>query len=205
MPDRIRIKVCGLSTPEAIDVAVDAGVDAGGVVLSPSPRQVTPERAVELLGRIPGYITGVAVYRHPDDDLAAQAHTALPPWVLHQSDADDFDGSLRVTPPDRRVPVIRLVDGFEDRMAAFSNRLVLIEGPDSGTGKPTDWHRASAWTDRARVIIAGGLNPDNVGEVVRTIRPFAVDVSSGVESSPGVKDAGRIRAFVAAVREVERA
>ena len=90
-------------------------------------------------------------------------------------------------------------------MARLTDQFVLIEGADSGAGDPVDWQRASAWTERVRVVIAGGLNPDNVGEVVRSLRPFAVDVSSGVESSPGVKDAGRIREFVAAVREAERA
>ncbi|MGD1916163.1 MAG: N-(5'-phosphoribosyl)anthranilate isomerase [Phycisphaerales bacterium] len=204
MHDRTRIKVCGLTTPESIDSAVEAGVDAVGVVLSPSPRQVAPQHATELLSRLPGYVAAVAVYRHPDEALVAQAGEHLPPWVLHQSDADDFAGALRATAPDRRVPVLRLVDGFEDRMARLTDQFVLIEGADSGAGDPVDWQRASAWTERVRVVIAGGLNPANVGEVVRSLRPFAVDVSSGVESSPGVKDAGRIRAFVAAVREAER-
>ncbi len=205
MPDRTRIKVCGLSTAEDVEAAIDSGVDAIGVVLSPSPRRVTPYRAAELLGGLPGYVAGVAVYRHPDAALVSQALEYLPDWALHQSDVDDFDEALRVTSPNRRVPVLRLVDGFEDRMSSFEHQTLLIEGAASGSGQPVDWQRAGAWTARSRVIIAGGLDPDNVGDVVRSIHPFAVDVSSGVESSPGVKDAGRIRAFVAAVREADQA
>ena len=203
MPDRVRIKVCGLTSPEAVEAAIDAGVDAVGVVLSPSPRQVSPERAAELLNSIPGYLAAVAVYKHPDGELAEHAFDALPIWVLHQSDAIDFDGTLSRVPIERRVSVIRAVEGFEDSMRAHEGRLVLVEGADSGTGQPADWHRAASWISRARVVIAGGLHAENVGDVVRELRPFAVDVSSGVESSPGIKDPARIRAFVAAVREAE--
>ena len=203
MPERIRIKVCGLTTPEAVDAAVDAGVDAVGVVLSPSPRRVSSDRALELLGQVPGYVAAVAVYKHPSIDLASRALDALPAWVLHQSDAADFDGPLRRVPIARRVPVVRAIDGFEGAMPRHDGRMVLVEGANSGTGQPADWHRAAGWTSRARVIIAGGLHAGNVGDLVRELRPFGVDVSSGVESSPGAKDPDKIRAFVAAVREAE--
>ena len=88
-------------------------------------------------------------------------------------------------------------------MRSHEGRLVLVEGTDSGTGLPADWHRAAGWTSRADIVIAGGLNAGNVGDVVRALRPFAVDVSSGVESSPGVKDPDKIRTFISAVREAE--
>jgi len=205
MPDRVRIKVCGLKTPEMIDAAVDAGVDAVGVVLSPSPRQVTPERAANLVSRVPGYVAAVAVYRHPDESLAADAQRALPERALHQSDAADFQGALRTVPIDRRVPVVRLGTGFDTEMARHEGSMVLVEGANSGTGREATWHDATVWIDRCSVIVAGGLNIDNVAEVVRTLRPFSVDVSSGVERELGVKDAGMIRAFVAAVREGDRA
>ena len=203
MPDRVRIKVCGLTSTEAIGSAIDAGVDAVGVVLSPSPRQVSPDEAAELLKGVSGYVAAVAVYKHPDADLAEHARRVLPPWVLHQSDATDFTGVLSAVPGDRRVPVVRAIDGFEDSMHGHKDRLVLVEGANSGTGQPADWYRAASWISRAHVIIAGGLHAGNVGRVVRELRPFAVDVSSGVESSPGVKDPAKIRAFIAAVREAE--
>ncbi len=203
MVDRVRIKVCGLTTAEMVDAAVDAGVDAIGVVLSPSPRQVTPERAADLLSRVPGYVAAVAVYRHPDAELVDHAMAVLPQWALHQSDAADFESVLHIAQVDRRVPVVRLADGFEDVMAKHTGAIVLVEGLDSGTGRPARWHDAKPWIGRCRVIIAGGLNIENVSEVVRTLRPFAVDVSSGVESSPGVKEVAMIREFVRAVREGE--
>lgn len=205
MPDRVRIKVCGLTTHEMIDAAVDAGVDAVGVVLSPSPRQVSPERAAVLLSRVPGYVAAVAVYRHPDTELANTATRVLPGWVLHQSDAADFGNALRAVQVERRVPVVRLSPDFATEMARHEGSMVLVEGADSGTGQPATWHDASPWIDRCKIIIAGGLNITNVADVVRTLRPFAVDVSSGVEREPGVKDTGLISEFVAAVREGERA
>lgn len=201
MPDRVRIKICGLTTPEMVHAAVEAGVDALGVVLSPSVRQVTPERAAELLGVLPPFVAGVAVYRHPDAGLVARAMECLPSGVLHQSDAGDFDNALACVPAHRRLPVVRLGDSFEREIAPHVGRTVLVEGQHSGSGTPAPWRLAKPWGSRCRVVIAGGLDASNVGEVVRTLRPFAVDVSSGVESSPGVKDARRIGEFVNAVRE----
>ncbi|MFI4915900.1 MAG: N-(5'-phosphoribosyl)anthranilate isomerase [Phycisphaerales bacterium JB060] len=204
MGDRVRIKICGLTTTNMVDTAVEAGVDAVGVVLSPSKRQVMPGRAATLFRILPGFVAGVAVYRHPDADLVPRALEALPPWTLHQSDADDFDGTLGAVPNDRRVPVVRLGATFERDIARHERRMVLIEGQDSGSGEAAPWHEAGPWIPRCRVIIAGGLSIKNVGEVVRTLRPFAVDVSSGVEREPGIKDAGMVREFIAAVREGER-
>lgn len=203
MPDRVRIKVCGLTTHDMVEAAVEAGVDAVGVVLSPSPRQVTPSRAAALLSGLPGYVAGVAVYRHPDHVLADAAVSSLPEWFLHQSDATDFDGPLNTVPRGRRVPVVRLGNGFDSAITKHEGSMVLVEGKDSGTGTPAPWHDAKPWMDRCRVVIAGGLGIENVSEVVRSLQPFAVDVSSGVESAPGVKDAAMIREFVQAVREGE--
>ncbi|MEQ8316438.1 MAG: phosphoribosylanthranilate isomerase [Phycisphaerales bacterium] len=205
MADRVRIKVCGLTTPEMVDACVDAGVDAVGVVLSPSPRQATPGRAAELLSHLPGYVAGVAVYRHPDAELVERAMSVLPPWTLHQSDRADFTDSLALAREDRRVPVVRLGPSFEQDIAGLDGRMVLVEGQESGSGQPAPWQDAKPWVSRCRVVIAGGLRIDNVTGVVRSLRPFAVDVSSGVEREPGVKDAGMIREFVAAVRQGERA
>lgn len=203
MPDRVRIKVCGLTTNDMVEAAVEAGVDAVGVVLSPSPRQITPELAAELISRVPEYVAAVAVYRHPDTELVERTTAALPGWVLHQSDATDFNGTLCAVSMDRRVPVVRLGDGFDTAMADHEGSIVLVEGQESGTGQPASWLDAKPWIHRCRIVIAGGLNIENVGEVVRSLQPFAVDVSSGVESAPGVKDAAMIREFVRAVREGE--
>jgi phosphoribosylanthranilate isomerase len=204
LPDRVRIKVCGLTTPEMVEACVNAGVDAVGAVLSPSKRQVTPERAAALLDTLPGLVAGVAVYRHPDAELVARALDVLPARMLHQSDASDFSGALSIVPEDRRIPVERLGPTFDRDIAAHEGRMVLVEGQASGSGETAPWHEAGPWTSRCRVIIAGGLNINNVAAVVRILRPFAVDVSSGVEGEPGVKDIGLVREFIAAVREGER-
>lgn len=204
MADRVRIKICGLTTTQMIDEVVDAGADAVGVVLSPSKRQVTPQHAAALLGGLQAFVAGVAVYRHPDAQLVAHALNALPAWAMHQSDAGDFSGALCAVPESRRVPVVRLGHTFERNIARHEGRTVLVEGRESGTGTPAPWHEASPWIERARIIIAGGLTIQNVGQVVRALRPFAVDVSSGVERQPGVKDIAMVRDFIAAVRDAER-
>jgi len=207
---RTRVKICGVTDPEQAATAA-AGADAVGVVLVESKRRVSIERAREVLGAVPAYVTRVAVYRHPEAGLVRRSVEELDP-DLHQSDAEDFEGALSLAGRGRRVAVVRVVDGFEARMerllaahADGSSRrtTVLVEGAASGSGERADWARVAAWTARCDVVLAGGLDPDNVAEAVSAVRPYGVDVSSGVERSAGVKDASLVRAFVEAVRAAD--
>ncbi len=197
---RIFVKICGLSTPRAVAAAITAGADAIGFVFAPSPRQVTPERARELCSEVSPVIVRVAVMRHP---AAAQwravAENFQPDWL--QTEAADYAG-LDVLPHIGRLPVYRDVPAL-DITAIPTDEMVLFEAAASGRGERADWQRAAQLAPGRQLVLAGGLTPENVGEAIATVRPFGVDVSSGVESKRGVKDVGLITAFIDAVRAAE--
>lgn len=200
---RVRVKVCGLRTPESIDAAVDAGADALGFVFAESPRTITLDQARALLERVPAFVQRVGVFLHPSASELDEPLRALPLDFV-QTDADDFTTVAANVPGGRRLPVVRAGDRFPERIDAAlrTAATALVEGPRSGAGERLDLAPLAALptATRARLVIAGGLSPENVGEVIAAVRPFGVDVSSGVERSPGEKDSPRIRAFIRAVR-----
>lgn len=206
--NRVRVKVCGLTTPDAVDAAVRAGADAIGVVLAESPRRVTLERAEELLSRVPAFVARVGVFRRPSEDEVMEALDALP-LDLVQTDAEDFGEGAECVPVAMRLPVVREGEGFEKRLRATLDecRTALVEGKRSGVGEriALDALETLPEQTRSRIVLAGGLSPTDVGEVIRRVKPFGVDVSSGVERSPGQKDTRLIHDFLLAVRETERA
>jgi len=189
------IKICGLTTREAIDAAIDAGVDAIGFVIAPSKRQVTAQQAARLTDGIPISVLRVAVMQHPAQALVDEVLSVFKPDVL-QTDHDDVAG-LKLPTAQTLLSVVRAGKALP---IPLPSRL-LFEGPVSGTGETADWKRAAELATQTQLILAGGLTPSNVGEAIAKVRPFGVDVSSGVESSPGVKDSRRIGEFVAAVRK----
>jgi phosphoribosylanthranilate isomerase len=191
------VKICGLTTPEGVAAAVKAGADAAGFVFSPSPREVTPVQARKLAAALPASVRRVAVFRHPPPGWIARVLDEFPAdWV--QSDAADLPGvDLGGA---EALPVFR--SGAP--LPALLPDLLLFEGPDSGAGRVADWAAAAELAQRTRVILAGGLNPANLAEALRTVRPWGVDVSSGVESSPGSKDPALVTAFVAAARRADQ-
>ena len=204
---RVFVKICGLTTPKAVAAAVDAGADAVGFVFAESPRRVTPERAAELCADLSPVVVRVAVMRHPAPaEWDEVANGFGPDWL--QTDAGDFT-TLAVADRFGRLPVYRDTPDFDaaslDASAPDVDEPVLFEAADSGRGARADWGRAAEVARTRRLVLAGGLTPDNVGEAIRIVRPWGVDVSSGVESKRGVKDLGRIAAFVQAVREAELA
>jgi len=195
------VKICGLTTAEAIAAAVAAGADALGFVFADSPRRVTPERAAELCQGLPARVIRVAVMRHPEQSEWQQVQAVFrPDWL--QTDAADM-ATLQVTDGIEKMPVYR--DQPElDEDAVAANPVVLFEALHSGSGQRADWDRAARLAARTRLILAGGLDPGNVAEAISQVCPWGVDVSSGVESSRGIKDPARIAAFVAAARQMER-
>jgi phosphoribosylanthranilate isomerase len=188
------IKVCGMTTEEAVRAALDARVDAIGFVFAESKRRVTPRRAVELAQPARGRVRCVAVTKHPTQADVDEILATFEPDIF-QTDWQDLQ-SLRLPPALTLLPVLRS-GGVEP--APLPAR-VLFEGPVSGTGVPTDWPSAKALVRRTRVILAGGLSPANVAAAILEVLPFGVDVSSGVESSPGVKSPEKIASFVGAAR-----
>lgn len=193
----ILVKICGITTTEALEAALAAGADAVGFVFhEPSPRHLAPAQAAALAARVPPGVRKVAVTLHPSQSAVDRILAAFVPDVW-QTDADDFD---RIAVPARveRWPVFRAGGALARQSLPFR---LLFEGPRSGAGEVTDWSQAAEVAARAELILGGGLTPDNVGPAITAVRPFGVDVSSGVESAPGRKDPGLVWKFVTAARK----
>ena len=185
------IKVCGITSTSDAEAAIEAGVSAIGLVFATSPRQVTIEKALEIAALVRDRVEIVGVFK--DSTRVEMAHAALR-FDRVQIHAD---ARLRVV-----VPVLRAVRPYEFDPAAPMNEgeMTLIDGSE-GRGQTFDWTQIRS--KPFRLVIAGGLTPENVGEAIAAARPFGVDVSSGVENAPGRKDPEKMRRFVAAVRRAD--
>jgi len=193
------IKICGLSTPETVEAAVRAGADAVGLVFAPgSPRRIDPGRAAALLDAVPPAVRRLAVFRQP---TSAQLE-AIRDLPLHGVQADAAWGGAGLPPGWTFLPAYRNGPGLLAQLSQVAWPMFLLDGPrGGGAGVLGDLERAARAARLGRMILAGGLTPENVAEAIRAVRPFGVDVSSGVEVGPGVKDPARIRAFVSAARD----
>ena len=193
------VKICGIRDAGMAAAAVTAGANAIGFVFAESPRRVTPSEAAAAAAAIPDGIMKIAVMRHPSADDWTAVLEGFAPDVL-QTDAADFK-HLDVPARVGRWPVLR-----EGPAAAqeVPPDIFVYEGSSSGSGQTVDWSRAAAIARRGRMILAGGLAPGNVAAAIAAVRPWGVDVSSGVERTRGEKDADLIREFIGAVRAAER-
>jgi phosphoribosylanthranilate isomerase len=192
------VKICGMNSPEAVAAAVEAGVDALGFVFAESPREVTIEQALALCAAVPAHIVRIAVMRHPHKEHWQRVVEAFKPTWL-QTDAEDFRW-ITLPAGCEALRVYRDSDAPAD--SDLPDRL-LYEGTHSGSGRVADWDEAHGLARVAEIILAGGLTADNVGDAIRFVRPWGVDVSSGVERERGVKDPAKIKEFVARVRAVD--
>ncbi len=192
------IKICGLTSSDATQAAVGAGADAVGFVFAESPRRVTPDWAAQLCRDFPGNLIRVAVMRHPTAaEWQAVRDGFAPDWL--QADAEDFP-ALELPAGCEPLPVYR-----NAQMAPVTPpRRILFEGCESGRGELADWREATAIAAETQMILAGGLDADNVTDAIQAVDPWGVDVSSGVESGRGKKDPKRIEQFIARVRAAER-
>jgi len=210
---RIFVKVCGITRPEDGLLAVEAGADAVGFVFYPmSPRRVDPARAAEVARALPPFVARVGVFVDASRDEMARVadEVGLDLLQLHGDEPPDALDGL----PRRALKAVRVGPGFREEDAlryepraaglVVDTRLVGETVMPGGTGVPFDWHLVCHLRDKVRfLMLAGGLQPDNVAEAVAAVRPHAVDVSSGVERLPGRKDPARLRAFLEAVRGTE--
>ena len=206
----LRIKICGLTTPQDAAAAIESGADALGFNFYPgSRRYLRMETAGEWIAALPGEIEKVAILVNPswEEATAAAATPGITILQLHGTEPPEFcrrlmeegirfEKALPVSGPDSLTTI-----------PEFFTRTLLLDsggaGEFGGSGRTFPWEIARDFVQahpHLRVILAGGLTPENVAEAVAIVRPFGVDVTSGVESSPGRKDHGRIRAFIAAVR-----
>lgn len=210
MIERVRVKICGLSRAADIDAAAEAGADAVGFVcFEGSPRYVAPAALGALVARVPAFVTPVLLF--VDADAAAvRAALSIAPHALLQFQGNEtaaYCGSFG-RPYLRAISMGEGVD-LLDSAAVFGSALaLLVDAPTpgfGGGGRVFDWSRLPPPHQRPKpLVLAGGLGEANVADAIRQVQPYAVDVSSGVERQRGVKDPGRIRRFVAAVRAAER-
>lgn len=202
-----RIKICGLTRPEDVRAAVEAGADAIGFVFyPPSPRHLDFARAAELATLLPPFVTAVGLFVNPDPAFVAAARNAVPLQLLQfhgdERDADCARHGLPWIKAARMRPGVDLVEFSASHPGARGFLLdTYVEGY-GGSGKTFDWSLIPSGLGRP-VILSGGLDPENVEEAVRRVRPWAVDVSSGVEVAKGIKDAAKIAAFIAGVRHAD--
>lgn len=185
------IKICGLRDAACVEAAVAAGADALGFVFAPSIRRVSARHAARIASGVPRHVLRVAVMLHPTPDEWREVEDIFRPDVL-QTDSADFD-ELNVSADIVRWPVIREA---ADHAPPQLPHTFVYEGATSGRGQPVDWTVAATLATRGRMILAGGLSCDNIAQAIATVAPFGVDVSSALESSPGVKDPTLIRRFI---------
>jgi len=209
----IEVKICGITDDDAMEAAMEAGADYIGLVFyPPSPRAVTPEHAAELVEFTPGEVTKVGLFVDPDDATLDRVLTRvrLDLLQLHGSESPERIEAIRLEyglPVMKVVPVAGLADlAAADPFLAVCDRLLFDAKPPKGATLPGGNAVSFDWTVLAGLrwglpwMLAGGLTPANVAEAIRISGATAVDVSSGVESAPGVKDPALIRAFIKAAK-----
>lgn len=207
----VLIKICGVTTPAMARTVADLGADAVGINFYPkSPRYVAPNTAVEIVAALPPFTAAVGVFvGEPDDAVNALAVRLGLRAVQTYADAPP----TRRFDPAAHIPAFRVRDRSDlavirEFVAACRPAAVLVDsfvaGEMGGTGHRAPWDLLVGFDPGVPLILAGGLTPENVGEAIRTVRPWGVDVASGVESAPGIKDSGKVDAFVRAVRDAER-
>jgi phosphoribosylanthranilate isomerase len=201
---RTRVKICGVTRPEDAARAAALGADMIGMVFWPrSPRAVTPARALEIAAAIPAGVQRAGVFVDAETLEIADVAAAVPLDIVqvHGGGLVDADAV--------RPAVIFMLTTLETEASVAtagalpSQVFPLVDAADpvrrGGTGEPADWPRAAQLAATRPIVLAGGLTADNVGDAIRRVRPWAVDVSSGVEERPGLKSAARLEAFLAAV------
>jgi phosphoribosylanthranilate isomerase len=205
---RTRIKICGLTRETDVATASAAGADAVGFVCYPkSPRYVAPQRLRALARELGPFTVPVLLFVNAEPDLVRVARDAVPTAVLQfHGDEKEPECARYGAPFVRAVRMAEGVDLLDCERLFPSAAALLLDSPSEaygGSGRAFDWSRIPARRS-SRVILAGGLNSDNVTRAVQLVRPYAVDVSSGVEEAPGIKSATRIKEFVDAVRRADQ-
>ncbi|HZR26360.1 MAG TPA: phosphoribosylanthranilate isomerase [Vicinamibacterales bacterium] len=196
------VKICGITRVEDAIAAVEAGANALGFVFWPkSPRFVDPYRARTIVMSLPPFITPVGLFVNQPADYVNGVATLvrLGAVQLHGDETpEDADAITR--------PVIRAITTADAAIAWPARVTLLVDAQDperrGGTGKTVDWNAAAAVAKTRRTILAGGLTPENVADAIARVQPFGVDVSSGVEQAPGIKDRARLRAFLESVHGI---
>ena len=198
------VKICGTTSEEDALLAVAMGADGLGFIFAPSPRQVSPSAVADIVKRLPPEVITVGVFRDESPERVVEIvnRTGLKGAQLHGRETPEQAKWIRA-----RVPFT--IQAFPAGDRAVRNALdygadiVLIDSPKPGSGQVFDWSWAGEVPRSARLMLAGGLHPENVADAISQVRPWGVDVVTGVEQSPGRKDARKVRAFIQAAKDAE--
>ena len=204
--NRVKIKICGLTRAEDVEAAIKAGADVVGFVFTASPRRISIDTAKRLSGYVPRGVLSVGLFLDQDRSEIEQVVSAVPLDILQFHGCETEQECNVFNMPWLKAVAMENAESLKRAERDFPGASGLLldshsKGKRGGSGKLFDWS-LSRPADKP-VWLAGGLNPDNVGEAINTVRPYAVDVSSGVETQPGIKAATRMNAFVQAVRTAE--
>lgn len=212
MADPLIVKICGIRTPETLEAAIESGADIVGFMhVQRSPRYVDLEMLTELISQARGRIETCVVLVNPDNSCVMEIAALSPDWIqLHGPETPHRVEAVR---EEAGIAILKAVPiGTADDVAAVkafadvSDRVLLDAKPpkgaerQGGNGVPFDWNLLKALDPSVPFMLSGGLTPETVGDAIKATRPMGVDVSSGVETAPGEKDAGLIRAFIEAAR-----
>jgi phosphoribosylanthranilate isomerase len=196
------VKICGITNEDDALFAVAMGADAVGFVFAPSTRQVAAQQVYDITRRLPPEILTVGVFRdeHPSRVIDIVNRSGVRAAQLHGHESPD---DVAAVAQQVRWVIKAFPAGSPDARRAdrFNTDIILVDAADPGSGSMFDWSLAESVPDGPRLILAGGLTPDNVATAVRQVRPWGVDVSTGVEKSPGKKDALKVKAFIERARE----
>ena len=212
----VKVKICGIAREENLIVAINAGADAVGFVVGvpSSPRNLSLNRAAELVGQVPVFTKTVLVMVPTSVEEIVEAYEVVRPDALQIHGEGTPDADLLV----EKIPGVSLIKGVNPEpqnmykvakeAGAYCTLLLdtFVPGMLGGTGITQDWEASARFKETIRprrLILTGGLNPTNVGEAIKIVKPYAVDVSSGVESKPGLKDPGKIASFIENARKVK--
>jgi phosphoribosylanthranilate isomerase len=204
--NRVKIKICGLTRVEDVQAAVEAGAGAIGFVFTASPRRISIDKAIELSAYVPGGVLRVGLFLDQDRSEIERVTGSVPLDILQFHGNETEQECDRFKLPWLKAVAMENAESVKQAEQDFPGAAGLLldshsKGKRGGSGKSFDWSLSRS-IDKP-VWLAGGLNADNVTRAIQTVRPYAVDVSSGVESEPGIKDPTRLKAFVKAVRQAE--
>lgn len=198
---RFFVKICGITSEEDALLSVGLGASAVGFVFAPSPRQVAASKVGDIVKRLPQDTVSIGVFRDESPERVVELVTraGLTGAQLHGSETPATTQYVR----ERVGFVIKAFPAASPRLAAadeFGADLILVDAPSPGSGRLVDFAVLEGLEDASRLVLAGGLTPENVTEAIHRVQPFGVDVSTGVEAAPGVKDPRKVAAFIAAAR-----
>ena len=204
MSNQVRIKICGITNLEDALVATELGADAVGFVFyEKSPRYINPRTAALIIRELPPFVATVGVFLNepPDKPVDTAKQSGVGCVQLHGDETPEYCQSLGL----RTIKALRVKDAYVlNELRSFTVSGILLdtyrEGVPGGTGETFDWEIAAEAAKAGRIILSGGLTPENVRQAIEKVRPYAVDVSSGVESKPGKKDHEKLRKFFEQVR-----